>query len=240
MVVMPFLAVLFAGLMSGMTGFGFSVLAVPVLVLAYPAHHVVVIVLVLVPVTSVGLLMTRGLRGAVNRGLCTRLCLLSLVGLPFGALVFERYDPRALTLLMGIVITGFVAFSLYSPEQWQLPRILIFPSGVLGGVLASSTGLSGPAVAMYVHGRRMTHNEVVATMAAYVSIVSGLGLGALAIQGQIKGVALAEVWPLIPGSLAGVAVGRWWAVKNHQSIERVALRALGLMGIWTVCKAVLG
>jgi hypothetical protein len=34
-----------------------------------------------------------------------------------------------------------------------------------------------------------------------------------------------------------VAVGRWWASRQHAIIDRVTLYALGAMGLWTVARA---
>ena len=238
--VLPFVVVLIAGFMTGMTGFGFSVLAVPLLVLTYSPHDVVIIVLCLVPVTSVALLLAPHLRGRVNVRLSSGLSALSVVGLPIGVWLFRRYDPAVLTVLMGAVILGFAVFNLYSAQEWRLPRSLVIPSGILGGLLATSTGLSGPAVAMYVHGRRLDHDQLVATMATYVGVVSLLGLGWLGVQGQVTSAALVGVLPLVPTSLIGVALGCWWSKKNHRAIERVALQALGAMGLWTLVRAFFG
>ena len=47
-----------AGFLTGMTGFGFSALSVPLLLLIYPPHDVVVMALCLVPLTSALLLLT--------------------------------------------------------------------------------------------------------------------------------------------------------------------------------------
>ncbi len=239
MALLPFAAVLMAGVMTGMTGFGFSVLAVPLLVLAYGPHDVVIIVLCLVPITSAVLVLSPHLSGRVDLGLCARLTGWSVLGLPVGAFMFSRYESSLLSAIMGVVILAYAVASLAS-RQWRVPRILMVPSGVLGGLLATSTGLSGPAVAMYVHGRRMHHDRLVATMAGYVGAISLLGLAWLAVQGQVTSTTLAYVAPLAPIAAGGVLVGRWWARRKHSTIERIALQALALMGAWTVVRALVG
>lgn len=240
MAVLPFAAVLTAGLMTGMTGFGFSVLSVPMLVMTYQPHEVVIIVLFLVPITSVALLLIAHLYARIQVGLCIMLSAFSLIGLPLGLLLFRRFDPTWVMVLMGFVLIGFALFNRHSPEDWRVPDIVVIPSGILGGLLATSTGLSGPAVAMYVHGRRLTHDELVATMAAYVAVVSTLGLVVLALEGPVTSTAVGRVLSLTPIALAGVALGRWWTQRNHQAIERMAVHVLGLMGIVTVLRALIG
>lgn len=237
MSVLPFAAVLAAGLMTGMTGFGFSVVSVPMLVMTYQPHEVVLIVLCLVPVTSLALLLSPHMYRRVQLRLCIALTALSLVGLPIGVLLFRRFDPTWLTVLMGIVLIAFALFNRYLPDDWRMPVSMVVPSGIVGGLLATSTGLSGPVVAMYIHGRRLAHDELVATMAGYVAAVSTLGLAIFVLEGHVTSATGWRVISLTPVALAGVALGRWWARKNHQTIERMAVQVLGLMGVLTLLRA---
>lgn len=229
-----------AGLLTGMTGFGFSVLSVPLLLLVYAPPEVVVVALCLVPVTSAFLLLTPTLRGMLEWRLCLALSACSLVGLPIGLWIYHRVDTVWVNGLVGIALIAFAWSGLFGDRTWSARRAWVVPSGILGGILATSTGLSGPAVAMYVHGRRLSNAAQVATMAAYVGIVSILGVALLAVRGEVGAPALELVAWLAPIALVGVAVGRWWADRRHDTIDRITLYALGLMGLWTVGRAVLG
>lgn len=229
-----------AGFLTGMTGFGFSVLSVPLLLLLYGPREVVVVVLCLVPLTSALLLLTPTLRGVLDVRLCAALSGCSLIGLPIGLWIFHRFDPIWVNGLIGVALVAFAGFGLLVDTDWSARHAWIVPSGILGGILATSTGLSGPAVAMYVHGRRLSNAQQVATMAAYVGVVSVLGIGLLALRGEVRPDVLQRVASLAPIALVGVAVGRWWARRQDDTIERLTLYALGLMGIWTVGRAVLG
>jgi uncharacterized membrane protein YfcA len=226
-----------AGLLTGMTGFGFSVLSVPLLLLIYPPHDVVVMALCLVPVTSAVLLLRPRLWRRLDWRLCLALTGFSLIGLPIGLVMFHWFDPLWVSALIGLALVGYAWFGLYGDRDWSSRHAWLAPSGILGGILAPSTGLSGPAVAMYVHGRRLTNSEQVATMAAYVGLVSIIGLGLLAVRGEVGGAALGRAAWLSPSALVGVAVGRWWATRQHAIIDRVTLYALGVMGLWTVARA---
>ena len=226
-----------AGFLTGVTGFGFSVLSVPLLLILYPPHDVVVMALCLVPLTSALLLLTPHLRGLLDRRLCLTLTGFSLIGLPIGLVMFHWFDPVWVSALIGLALVGYAWYGLFADRQWSARHAWPVPSGILGGVLATSTGLSGPAVAMYVHGRRLTNGEQVATMAAYVGLVSLIGLGLLAVRGEVGSAALGRVAWLSPSALAGVAIGRWWASRQHAIIDRVTLIALGATGLWTVARA---
>lgn len=223
-----------------MTGFGFSVLSVPLLLLLYAPREVVVLALCLVPLTSALMLLTPALRGYLEWRLFAALTACSLVGLPIGLWIFSRFDPAWVNGLVGVALLAFAWFGLFGDKEWSARHAWVVPSGILGGILATSTGLSGPAVAMYVHGRRLSNAAQVSTMAAYVGVVSVLGIGLLAVRGEVGSEALERVAWLAPIALVGVLVGRWWATRRHATIDRLTLYALGLMGIWTVGRAVLG
>jgi uncharacterized membrane protein YfcA len=231
--------VFLAGILTGVTGFGFSVLSVPLLLLVFQPHEVVVIALCLVPVTSAVLLLTPSLRGQARRGTVAALTLCSVVGLPVGIVLFEHFDPVWVTGLMGIVLLAYAAYGLVGTRPLTLRTQWVAPSGVLGGILATSTGLSGPAVAMYVHGRRGSPREQTATMSAYVGAISILGLGLLAVRGAVSGDDLLLVLELAGSAVVGTLLGRWWASRRHEGLDRVILVALALMGIWTVGRTVM-
>lgn len=237
--VVPVVIVFLAGILTGVTGFGFSVLSVPLLLLVFQPHEVVVIALCLVPVTSVVLLLAPGLRGQVRQRTFGALTAFSVLGLPVGILLFEHFDPMWVTGLMGLVLLAYAAYGLLGTGAVTLPRHWVAPSGILGGILATSTGLSGPAVAMYVHGRRVSTREQTATMAAYVGAISLLGLALLALRGAVSAEDLQQAARLAAGAVAGTLLGRWWASRRHDTLERVILVALGSMGVWTVGRSVM-
>lgn len=226
--------VLLAGLMTGLTGFGFSTLSVPLLLLVLDPRDVVIAALTLAAIASVVLLRAPALRGRARLPLSGHLAAMSVVGMPVGLYIFQNYDTRVLALLMGVVIVGYAVTALATTGSWRLPHGMLWPSGFLGGVLASSTGLSGPAVVMFVHGRRLPEDELVATMSSYVAIVSALGLALLWAQGEVSAASMGRVLPLIPGTVLGVVIGRLLGIRHQRVLEKVVLYALAAMGGWTV------
>lgn len=235
----PVVIVFAAGVLTGVTGFGFSVLSVPLLLLAFQPHEVVVIALCLVPLTSVVLLLAPGMRGGVRYRTVGALTAASVVGLPVGILLFEHFDPLWVTGLMGLVLVGYAVNGLLGDRSLVVRRRWLLPSGVLGGILATSTGLSGPAVAMYVHGRRASAGEQAATMAAYVGAISALGLALLAARGAVTSADLGVVGKLAAAAVVGTLLGRWWASSRHEVLDRLTVLALGGMGLWTLGRSLI-
>lgn len=229
-----------AGLLTGLTGFGFSVLSVPLLVLLIKPQQVVVIALILVPVTSLVLLLTPGHRGKFRVRTVVALTAFSALGLPIGLVLFEYFDPDLILGLMGLTLIAYALYGLLAKARAALDHVWLAPSGFLGGILATSTGLSGPAVAMYVHGRRLSSIEQLTTMSAYVGATSVLGIALLAARGGITGHELALSAKLAPiaaaGTLIGIGTGRRWAARSERVLDWVTLVALGLMGSWTAVR----
>lgn len=227
-----------AATLTGITGFGFSVLSVPLLVLLFPPHDVVVIALLLVPVTSAVLLAMPHLRGHARLRTVAGLVAFSLAGLPVGMALFELFDPTWVTALIGVTLIGYAIYAIAGPEEWSMHHSWLPPSGLLGGALATSTGLSGPAVAMYVHGRRLSATAQLTTMAAYVGVTSLVGVLLLAARGEVSGEAVATTAPLVPFAVAGTAVGtllgRRYAARGEHVIKKVTLVLLAGMGVWTL------
>jgi uncharacterized membrane protein YfcA len=232
---LPFLAVLAAGAMTGVTGFGFSVVAAPLLTLSHQPHEIVPVVLCLVPVTSVALLANPRVLRLVQPRLCVALTATSLEGLPFGVHLLYRLNPVRLTAAIGSALIAFAAFSRFAPEDARVPSGLFLPSAFLGGLLATSTSLCGPIVALYLHGRRMPHDELAATMAAYVAMVSAGGAVIFVLLGgHFTAATGGHVLALMPMVLAGVILGRWWVRKQSRSIQLQSVYAVGLMGVVTL------
>jgi hypothetical protein len=76
-------------------------------------------------------------------------------------------------------------------------------------------------------------------MSAYVGAISILGLGLLAVRGAVSGDDLLRVLELAGSAVVGTLLGRWWASRRHEGLDRVILVALALMGIWTVGRTVM-
>lgn len=94
--------VFFASVLQASTGFGFSIMATPFLLLVFDSRECVQISLILAFVVSI--LLIRKLIKHVDKGLLRRLIIGSLMGVPFGVLFFKLVSFNSLKFTVSIVI----------------------------------------------------------------------------------------------------------------------------------------
>jgi uncharacterized protein len=233
------LGVLAAGLMTGVTGFGFNLLSVPLLVLVYEPHVAVMISLCLGLIVSGALLWSTHVRQQVDGPLMRVLFASSLFGLPFGAWAFHLASPSVLKAAVGAVTVVYAAASLVGGRIRLAGGRYLGPSaGFMSGVLTTSTGLSGPPVVLFVHSRALAPAGLRATLAAYFFLVTLVGLPLLWALGTMSASAVLPSVPLAPVALAGLALGRWlFRQIGARVFDRLVLGGVFVMGLLNLLAA---
>ena len=147
-VVVGSLAVLIAGFFRGLTGFGFALIAVPVLSVLVSPKLVVPLIVIHGLASSVPLIV--GARHSAQPKRIWPLILGGVVGVPFGSYLLVVLAPDSLRLMIGGVAVGFAVllmagFSYHVKRE----RLAYVPVGIVSGVLQGSSGLAGPPVVLF-------------------------------------------------------------------------------------------
>lgn len=146
------LIIVLAYIVYGVTGFGSSITAMPLLVLLVPLRVAVPLMLVFDLVS--GLLL--GLRNRRHIVLAegARLLPFMLAGMAIGVLALVKAPERLLLVILGLFILGFAAWSLLARGK---PRPLAagwaLPFGAVGGVFTALFGTGGPFYTIYLTRR---------------------------------------------------------------------------------------
>jgi uncharacterized membrane protein YfcA len=145
------------------TGFGFALVAVPLITaLTDPVTAVVATTIVSAGLSAYGTVRERR---SVELVSAKRLIVSGLVGAPVGALAIHYLDTNALRVLIGIVLTGAVVLRVIGMEVANTPRTEI-AGGIVGGALLTSTGMSGPPIVLVTYGRAIDPKTKRATLQA--------------------------------------------------------------------------
>ena len=222
-----------SALTTGLTGFGFNLVSVPLLALYLEPRTAVVISLLLGVAASAILLIP----GETRREVDTKLALLlfgsSVVGLPLGVALFTHASPNLLKAGIGVITLAYALPLLWTRRF----RLSLQPgygvvAGFMGGVLASSTGLSGPPAIVFVHSRNLEPARMRATLALYVLLVTIATLPLLWYAGWLSTSRTAPVLPLIPAAVVGVVAGRLLFRRLPAgAFHTIVVAALLLMGV---------
>jgi uncharacterized protein len=221
------LAVLAASFLGGVTGFGYSLVATPLLLLiGYDLPFVVTANLSLAFVTRIS--VAYRFRADANRRRATSLVVGCVPGLWLGVLVLTTVEESTIKLAAGVVVM-VAAVLLYRALTAPPPppvRGAALGAGLIGGFLSTSTALNGTAPVLLLAYDKAKPRSVMADLAIYFVASTGIGLVALAVQGAIEGDALYPAFLLwLPGSL----LGNWAGTALGPRLPEVAFRRMTLI-----------
>lgn len=208
-----------AGLVQGLTGFGFGMVAMgllPLVIELKEAQAIITVTNIMVCVLMVGV----KLRDVEWPG-ARRLLLGAIVGVPLGFSLFELLPYVWVTRLLGLTLCTMVLFdSLIARRmQWQLPPWVGWCGGLFGGVLGGAFNIGGPPIVAYVYSQPWTKQQQVATLSMVFLSTGSLRMGLVLGNNELTDrVWLAVAWTTIPLLLA--------TYIGHRLLERVSQTAL--------------
>jgi uncharacterized protein len=220
------LGVAAASFLGGVTGFGYSLVATPLLLLAgFPLPFVVTVNLALAFVTRISVAY-RFRRSMWPR----RVALLvggSVPGLWLGVIVLRVVDETTIKVAAGIlamIAAVFLARAVTAPPPPRVPGAPVV-AGFFGGFMGASTSLNGVAPVLLLARDKTAPRSFLADMAMYFVASNGIALIVLAIQGALREDALTGAFLLwLPGSM----VGNWLGTTLGPRLPEIAFRRLTL------------
>ncbi len=194
-----------AAIVTRITGFGFALLSMPIVAaLLGPRDAVVASTMLGVVISAITLWHSR--HGAVW-SIAARLTLGALVGLPLGLLVLDHASESVLKIVIGLVVLLATALIARGQVRVEPRRSVDVAAGVLGGALATSTGVNGPPVVIALQAKGLDPLAFRATIAAHFIAVNTVAIALFGVGGRLTSRALLAaacgVVPLVAGSEVG-------------------------------------
>jgi|tagenome__1003787_1003787.scaffolds.fasta_scaffold20979856_4 uncharacterized membrane protein YfcA len=233
-------AALAGGIISGLTGFGFGLVIVPVLLMLFPPASVVVLSKGLGAASGVPILVSDW-RDVRFRTIAT-MFVPAVCGLVIGTAILTHADPALIKLIAGVAVTlfaviigrGFVIPGIHS-------RIAPLVAGLASGTLGTSTGMPGPPAVMYLTHHDLPPRTFRVSIVGYFIAVDAIGVALVARAGKVG---LHEFWialVLLPFALIGRRMGqRLIAVVDREQFRQITLRLLILTGASAIATALFG
>lgn len=230
-----FLIFLAAGFTQGVTGFGFGLLAIPLLSLFIDIKTGV-------PLCSLlGILVTAflslRLRKHIDRRKILPLLFGCIPGVAVGTLVLKKAPAGLLSLLMGVMLIAYVLYRLTGKQQ---PRSIhpqwAYAAGFFTGAISSAFSAGGPPTIIYATLRGWDKNEIKATLSGFF-LAGGLTvITAHALSGLTTSLVLHYFLLSAPVVIAGVLTGSLLYDRidttAYLKLLHYLLLAMGILMIW--------
>lgn len=231
-----------AGFLQGMTSFGFSLIALPLLTLIHDLQ-LIVPVLVIYSLIMNSTILIRLWREIRFREI-SWIAVFGILFTPIGMQILIFVDDTWLKLWVGIFIFIFSTL-LWFNRKFPIrdSKAGFFLIGALSGILNGSVSLSGPPLVLFMTNRGMEKQSFRASLTFYFWILNLMTiptfyLGGLITSGTLS-FSLRYVVFLIVGVIAGVEAGNRIKEAYFRRLVMLVLMALGIMSAVTASGQIL-
>lgn len=227
--------ILVASVLQTSTGFGFSILATPFLLLIFEPIEAIQINLILSFVISSALIMK--IRKDIDFGILRRLVVGSVMGLPVGMMIFLLADINRLKLGVSLIILVLTIMLIFKYRINQSKKRDLIAGG-LSGSFTTSIGMPGPPLLLYFSGTGTQKEKLRGTTLAFYLFIY---LVSLIIQvifaGTSKTIWVSIMWAL-PLVFVGLYLGQLLFKRIHESVFRIfTYMILMLTGIYLLIES---
>lgn len=232
------LVVFSAYFVFGMTGFGSSIIAVPLLAHLLPLQFVVPL-MALLDFSGSMLVGSKSFR-LVARNEMKWLVPFAVIGIILGVTLLIKLSKEPLLLSLGLFVLIYGAYSIVDPHiRRTLGRSWAAPAGLIGGVFTALFGTGGPVYAIYLSRRLKDMSEFRSTMFAIITFTAALriilfSLTGLLLQWKLLVMALLLLPVMVLGLKTG---GRVHLGMSPPAIRMVLGGVLMISGLSLLWKA---
>ncbi|SDN83111.1 sulfite exporter TauE/SafE family protein [Halobacillus aidingensis] len=221
--------ILIASVLQTSTGFGFSIMATPFLLLLFEPAEAIQINLILSLVISSALIMK--IKKDIDLGILKRFVTGSVIGLAIGIAVFLHMDMNRLKMGVALMIIALTIMLIlkFRMNQSKERDLLI---GGISGSLTTSIGVPGPPILLYFSGTD-TPKEIVrgTTLAFYLFIYFVSLIIQVVFAGTSKTTWVSSLWAL-PLVFLGLYLGgklfKWIDPKVFRLFTYIILLFTGI------------
>jgi uncharacterized membrane protein YfcA len=221
--------ILVASILQTSTGFGFSIMATPFLLMLFLRQEAIQINIILSLVISVSLIWK--IRYDIDTILLKRFSLGSMAGVPFGIVMFMSIDIAAFKLAVSILLLLLTLLLILNFTVKATP-IRDYIVGGLSGLLTTSIGMPGPPLLLYFTGSSTGKAKLRATTLAFYLFIYFISLLTQVIfVGTNKTIWSSSLYaiPIVfIGLLAGVIIFKWIPQRIFSVLSYFLLSGTGI------------
>lgn len=210
--------ILFASILQTSTGFGFSIMATPFLLLLFEPREAIQINLILSFVISLALIFK--IKHDVDSAILKRFIKGSLVGLPIGIFIFIWMDISVLKLAISIIILVLTLLLILNYRIKQTTG-RDYSIGSLSGAFTTCVGMPGPPILLYFSGTNTSKDVLRATTLAFYLFIYLVSLIIQIIFVGTSKLIWISSFEALPIVIVGLIVGQLLFKRINQQAFRI-------------------
>ncbi|MBN6204857.1 sulfite exporter TauE/SafE family protein [Ralstonia pickettii] len=212
------LIILVASILQTSTGFGFSIMATPFLLLLFSPQEAIQINIILSLVISISLIWK--IKADIDVTLLKRLSIGSIIGVPFGILIFLSININTFKIAVSIILLLLTLLLILQCKiRGTAPRDFII--GGFSGLLTTSIGMPGPPLLLYFTGTNTEKGKLRATTLAFFLFIYFISLlTQISFSGSNTTTWLSSLYA-IPIVFLGLFIGQKLFKKLNQKVFRL-------------------
>jgi len=219
-----------AYIVFGLSGFGSTVITIPILAHFLPVWYLVPLMALLDLFSSV--LIGSAHREEVATPELKLLVPFMFVGFVVGITLLVGVPDRYLRVALGIFAVMVGVHGIVNPTlRRRIPAYWSVPAGIVGGAVATVFGAGGPIYATYLNGRLADKGAIRSTISAIISISAFSRTVVYGVSGLLLNVAmLGGAALLAPFAWIGLRIGN----RIHIGLTQIQMRrAIGAVLVLT-------
>jgi len=229
-----------AAVLQAITGFGFAVIATPLLLLILNSSEAISISIFLSLFMSA--IMLPPLWQKINWQLFKRLIIGSVLGAPFGLWLLMALPIETIKLFVASMLV-FAVLNVFITKKTVLPAgrskyLCEMATGFGAGILTASLGMPGSPLAMYFSKTNAPKDQVRSTALAFYVGVYIVSIILQSFAGQIASHAVVSFLYLLPAAFVGTFCGYRLFCKVNQRYFSILVNSImlytGIYMFWSI------
>lgn len=214
-----------AGTAQTVSGFGFALLAVPMMTLVVDPRQAVIVSTLLGALSSTSQAIID--RRHADVSMVRRVSIAALAGMPFGLTLFVFLPEDLLRVFVGVVVAVAAMFLIRGFTIHGDSRRSDFLFGWFSGVLATSTSTNGPPLVFLLQAKRLSPDSFRATINAVFTFSNIAAITLFLSAGRVTVTILHAVAWAVPAMVLGLRVG--YLLRPALSVERFRVLVFALL-----------
>jgi len=235
-----FISILLASFIQGITGFGFALIAVPLLSLFIPEIRNITPIIVIYSFLT-NIIIVYKSRHYIDFKKIMPLIIFGIIATPIGTFILLYVKVNTLKIIIGSIIT-ITAFAMLKNFKFKIKNQSISYGivGLLSGFLNGSTGLSGPPVVLFLTNQNTDKDIFRANLSFYGIATNIFAIIVFIAEGIVNISVLNFTLIHLPALIIGVFVGIKVSTKINEIIfKNLTIFLIGFLGLYTVISTIL-